>query len=648
MRQFKNLFSLTVFGVVSLGISACGGGGSGSLPAVLATPAIDAATQRVAMRMLSAPNMVASGSVVGLNSGFFTLQTGYPHGMIHVYTNAQTVFVGPKPALGDSVSVVGTGSWSTYITATTVTQNNTIHAAGTVAGMGQNLFVLQTGYPHGMIRVQTDSTTKYQGGQPKVGDGVSVAGSGSWSTFIAAHNVAQGVDPSPSPSVSPSASPSSSPTVPPTPTPVPTATPTPGPTSNPSFPPNGSSNTTIMRSSPGSYGLFQVFDQFNGNLITSAQAQADGSRYGVIWGARPGMAPAWLANAPSLVASYYMPQETDASPVGWGDAGHNLSWWQANHPDWVLYACDPSGHPTTTPAYIAQITNNVPLDIHNPQVVQYQLETAGTYAIANHYNGIAFDEVLFTNPTGNALGSGYYGCGIYSNGSFVRRYSSQNDPAWTNDTVAWVKAAHALLSTDPLIAPGHLKMVVNHPAGNVSDPNEQAVLHNTDADLDETGFSDYGNYHASFSLFKTTTDWMRYAQAAGAAPLIVNVFSQSSPLTPTQIEYSIATYMMGHEGGAGVFAGNSYAYGAEQYLPAYQTTLGTPCGGYYGDSQSPAIFYRSFPNALVVVSNGSSSPQYAHLPTNHSYVDIMGRPVTNPLPVASNDAYVLLTSNGCH
>ena len=637
MRQFKNVAAFAFLAGTTIAVTACGGGGSGTLPA---TPSSSSAPTDV-VRQNTSPVITTGGTIDGVATGYFTLQTGYPHGFIHVYTNSATQFVGEKPVTGENITVVGTGSWSTGILATSVTQVGTMDASGTVVSMVPNQFTMQTGYPHGMIHVDTSSSTVYTGAKPVVGSSVHVTGSGSWQTYIVAFTVAQGTG-TPSPSASPSSTPSATPSA------RPTATPTAGPTSSPSFPPNGTSTTTMMKNTPGKFGLMQIFDEFTPNIISSSQATTDGPRYGVTWGARPGMPASWTANNSSLVATYYMPQETDASPVNWGDMGHSLGWWQANHPDWILYACSASGAPTTTPAYIAQLPNNVPLDIHNPAVVDYQIHAAANYAIANHYNGLAFDEVLFYNVTGSGLGSGYYGCGIYSNGTFVRRYGGQRDANWNADTIAWTKAAHAILNSDPVIAPHHLKMIINHPAGNISDPNEQAILSYTDADLNEAGFTDYGNYRYSSSLFKATLDWMRYAQAHGTAVLLGDNFSQTSPLTTTQVEYALATYLMGNEGGSGMFTGNSKAYGAEQYLPQYQAQMGAPCGGYYGDPKSPAIWYRSFANALVIVNSGSSSTQYAHLPANHTYVDLMGRSLPNPLVVASGDSYVLLTTNGCH
>ena len=409
-----------------------------------------------------------------------------------------------------------------------------------------------------------------------------------------------------------------------------------------------------MQTAKTGMGVFQVFDAWGTPRVSTSSAVADGPRYGVVWGARPGMPSSWRANNSSLVVTYYMPQETDPSYLSWGGIGHNLAWWQANHPDWVLYSCTASGAPTKIPAYVASLPNNIPLDFHNPAVVNYQIHAAANYAIANGYNGLAIDEVVFTNIGGVTAGTGAYGCGIYQNGTFVRRYSGKTDPTWTTDTVAWVKAAHQILNSDTTLAPHHLKLVVNHPAGNIGSANEQALLANVDADINETGYSDYSNYTKTNSLFKSTLDWTRYAQAHGVAPLTINKFYQSTAVTATQLEYSIATYLMGNEGGSGLFTSNNPGYGVEQYHSEYATNYGSACGAYYGGSAtnagSPDLWYRRYSNAFVVVNSGSStrSSETATLPAGHTYHDLEGRTVTNPLNVANHDAYVLLTTNGCN
>ncbi len=593
------------------------------------------------------PPLQTSGSIEGLYNGGFTLQTGYPHGYVKISIASSTTFVGTKPYVGESVSVTGTGSFETAINATTVTQagaqtsaTTLLQTSGTITSFYSAGFVIQSGSPHGYVRIATSSSTVYSGAKPFVGEHVAIAGTGSFLSAIQATTVTQAGSATPTPGPTPKA----------TATPVvtaPTATPPPA-----YAPPNGTSTTPLMPQAKKGIGLFQVFDAFGSPRISSSQATSDASRYGVVWGARPGMASSWLGGNASMAASYYFPQETDLSFVSWGGAGHTLAWWQANHPDWILYSCTANGTPTTIPAYVGELPNNIPLDIHNPAVVDYQIHAAANYAIANGYNSLAVDEVLFYNIGGVTAGTGAYGCGIYQNGQFVRRYSGKRDAQWNADTVAWVKAAHSILKTDATLAPHNLKLIVNHPAGYISDPNEQAILANVDADVDETGYSDYGQYKSSSSLFKLTLDWVRYAQAHGTAPLVVNKYYQSNAVTGTQVEFSIATYLMGNEGGEGLFTSNNPGYGVEQYFPEYSVNYGTACGGYYGgastDPNNPQIWYRRYSNAVVVVNSGSSrASEVATLPSGHTYRDLEGRPVSNPLTVANFDAYVLLTTNGC-
>jgi len=64
------------------------------------------------------------------------------------------------------------------------------------------------------------------------------------------------------------------------------------------------------------------------------------------------------------------------------------------------------------------------------------------------------------------------------------------------------------------------------------------------------------------------------------------------------------------------------------------TQLGAPCSAMYEDASNAQITMFGTENAT--------------LPTNHTYTDLEGRTVTNPLPVASSDAWELTTGgNGC-
>ncbi|HET7813919.1 MAG TPA: hypothetical protein VFL13_06060 [Candidatus Baltobacteraceae bacterium] len=389
-------------------------------------------------------------------------------------------------------------------------------------------------------------------------------------------------------------------------------------------------------SSWGRISAFQIFDETSNGYITSGAAAADGPRYSAVWGVRPGFAPAWLTNNKALRASYYFLMETDTSTTGWGAFGHSLSWWQTNHPSWILYACTSAGVPTKQPAYDVSRLPNVPLDIHNPAVVTYEMTQVASYAHRNGYTALAADEATFWFP--GSGGTGYYPCGIYQGSTFVRRYSSPTDQTWAADVVAWSKIAHSTAATYGL------KLIVNHP-GNSLTANEMGLMANEDAVMDETGFTVYGGYIRPASFITREIAWMRYAQAHGVAVLINNDWG-SATFGPAQKDYSIATYLLGNEQAASLFASTHYGYGVETFLPEYNTPIGAPCGEYYTGTSS-ALLYRKFANALVVVNAGGSGTLSAALPSTHAYIDLEGRAVTRPLTLAPNDGYVLKTTNGC-
>jgi hypothetical protein len=410
--------------------------------------------------------------------------------------------------------------------------------------------------------------------------------------------------------------------------------------------PGGSRGTPAsFADTTGRVGLFQEFDR----MMTPEQIQADAPRYDAVWGAS--QPQGWLSRHPGmLVSRYFIPQE-DRSVL----SGHDLAWWQANHPDWILYACASDGTPTHDFAWWAGVDRpDVPLDFHNPAVVDYQVrQLNGASAVQNGMNALAIDQIVFAdamvggNPNfGQTVKKGEYACGIWQNGQFVRRYSGFNDPAWTNDMVAFVKTAKHIVTTDPTLAPYDLKIIINHPLGSVTNATEQALFANVDGMLDEAGYTNNGHYTAASDAnrFKSTTDYLTYVQNKGLAAFVIDQFGESD-ITAQQREYAVAAYFMANQGRLYMYMSPSVG-GSEYNAPEYSAQLGAPCGSYYG---GPHIYYRKFANGLVVLNAGSlpAAAENAALPSGHTYTDIDGRSVRNPLSVASNDGYVLLTGNGC-
>ncbi|HEY1977643.1 MAG TPA: hypothetical protein VGG89_13910 [Candidatus Baltobacteraceae bacterium] len=399
---------------------------------------------------------------------------------------------------------------------------------------------------------------------------------------------------------------------------------------------------------PGVIKQFQVFDYD----ITAAQSTSNAPKMSVVWGAGIGDAGAnphtWLAGNSHLAATQYVVQPTDHYAV----SHHDLAWWQSNHPDWIVYDCDEYNRPTRTVAYQPGLPQDVPLDIHNPSVVSYQIHTAAAFAIAHGANAIAADQTLFFDYDGNQQ-PGWFGCGVYArDGSFVRRWGAAKggfpnyDPQWNHDVAGWVASAKTILTTDEALEPHHIKLFVNHPAGSVSNPDELTVAANVDGDVNETGFTDYGHYATSPHLFKSTLDYMELVQAKGKQALEVAKFGGG--ISPAQLAYAIATFLIGNEGRASLFISPG-SYGEIINYPQISTVnskLGTACGSYSTIAGGYA-YERKFSGGLVIVNPGVGGTVSVSL--SHAYANLMGGTIgIGALSVGPAQAYVLLTSsNGC-
>jgi hypothetical protein len=500
------------------------------------------------------------------------------------------------------------------------------------------------------------STRIVQGSLLALAIGLSACGGGGGGSSTPP--VSNGGGPPPvgsTPTVAPSGAPTGNPTS--GPTSGPTHAPTQAPTASP--PPPTSQGITMLPDTTGRFGLLQINDAYGRNNagMTSGQIQTEAPHTDSVWGAfQPA---AWNAAHPGMIVSRYVLPNEDVRLI----SGHDLTWWQANHPDWILYACKSDGTPTHDVAASGTGFGDVALDIHNPSVVDYQIrQLVGPNMIQQGYNTIAADNITFVNylfdPVTGAA-SKAYGCGVWQGNTFVRRYGPATggefdqdlDGNFTADLINWLRQARSILSTDPTLAPHHFKIIVNHPfVGSSPTATEQTMLQYVDGALDEAGFTHYGE-RVLGGNFITTLNWAQYTQSHGIAIFFADYFcvgSNSCPtdpsaLTGSQIDWALAGYALANNGGANVYispgGGAIYTYRSE-----YADRYGTPCGGYSALGNN--VFTRRFSNGFAVVNAGSTS-QSVQLPA-HTYTDIGGRAVSNPLMVSGSDAYMLLTSgNGC-
>jgi hypothetical protein len=321
-----------------------------------------------------------------------------------------------------------------------------------------------------------------------------------------------------------------------------------------------------------------------------------------------------------------------------------------NHPDWVLYECDKK-----TVAYVPGLPE-VPLDISNPLVAAYQSAGLGAYAEANGYNGLGADIVDLTNNTGHAK-TGNGGCGVWTTPfTWVKKFSgSYTDPQWASAVAAWATTLQALLHAYPR----RLALAVNTPPGIYTapvngkggDPTMRALFDHVDIELDEAGFAIWGMY-ANNTIFTNVVGWMEYVQGQGKAFFLADNWNQQSG-DPTlgQLDYSLATYMMGKEQASALYVGKNDMYGKENYYPEYDTNIGRACSPMYGGPNDPhypgeKIYLRKYTASLAIV-NVSPRDTYKITLPKPSYQNIEGGTVYSPLKVGPNTGFVLLTTNGC-
>lgn len=420
--------------------------------------------------------------------------------------------------------------------------------------------------------------------------------------------------------------------------------------------------------------------------MSTSNIQTEAQHYDSVWGA---FEPQTWIGAPNrepgqILSRYEIPFEDE-----YLISGCNLSCWQSQHPDWVLYACDNNGNPTQdVPWTYSGFPNDVPLDIHNQNVVNYQVNQLVAYMQANGYNALAVDQVTFENfltapnpvlgaPQACASNGGscepqtkWYACGSYSgtNGAFVYRYGgagtsdfdNTNDTTFNNDVLNWLSTAHSILAANGL------KLIVNHPVFD-SSPNslESQMLQYVDGIVVENGFTNYGKYAFSGGglpgLFTQTLSWMQYAQSNSKAVFITDYYCYDghmptdgsgdgseacsydpSTLSSAQVDWALSTYAIANNGGADVYISPA-SIDNYSWRPEYATSYGAPCGA---ATQNGNVYMRQFQNGLAIV-NASYTQQAVTLPAGNTYTDIENRGTfSGSMTLGPPDGYMLLLQSG--
>ena len=363
--------------------------------------------------------------------------------------------------------------------------------------------------------------------------------------------------------------------------------------------------------------IFQTFD-FN---ISDPASLAD--RYDFVWGADIKHVAAFRSGNPNIFISYYIPFREDWGTFTNNKTYHSLAYWKTIHPDWILYKCD-----QTTPA---RDPGNpyVPLDFANSAVVAWQVETYAQPASISGYDGIAADNLALQNLSG--------ACGVYIHGRWVQRYTGRlDDPQWRADIIMWLTRMQQALHH--LRRPLALIPNISLEALPLYDPVWQQVVNHVDGLLDEGGFTYYGSGYMTGSAWVRRIQFMETVQQQHKPYYIINQFRS---VGHAQIQWALASYLMGKEHTAALFISTLQGYGGDTWYSEYGALIGSPLGLMY---QAQNVYFRNYSHGLSIVNRSATNTYAVTLTSGISYSDLYGCPVGQTVKLPPHSGLVLLST----
>src|SRR5258708_12020224 len=356
----------------------------------------------------------------------------------------------------------------------------------------------------------------------------------------------------------------------------------------------------------------------------------------MVWGTN------WAISLPGSVYSlFYVPYDRDENTNDYPPA-HDISWYKANHPDWIEYQCDKSAV-----AYEFGTTTSVPLDITNPAVISYIEETYITPNLqpGSGYNGIGFDNLDFENA-GDWTGQR---CGHFDvNGTWVQQFNgTANDSAYRQSVLTWAQTMHSFIRTHFPNA----TMAVNFSYNPKFSPDSNALSNYVDFYIDEQGFTN-GN-SASLanpaSWYYTDATWLgKMNWVQNALKLKRGFFSVNqepvpfAKVTDNQIQWVLANYLLVKNNASFVYICGEQEYGHLFIRAEYAAQIGYPLNAMY---KIQNVYMRNFTNGIVIV-NPSSANTYSVQLSGSVYKDLYGKYAGSQITIPAHSGLILIHPSG--
>jgi hypothetical protein len=419
-----------------------------------------------------------------------------------------------------------------------------------------------------------------------------------------------------------------------------TPTPYPAPTPTPTTPIILSNGATWADSWSGVHS-FVVFAPRRG--VSESFISSIASRYDFGW-STPSY-QALINGNPNFISSAY-----SSATQG----GQDLGWYQANHPDWILYACD-----RVTPIlqfYYGAVT----LDITNPEVIDYKFNELTSAA------AVAWDNFFLDNSFPAPSGGYTHACGAYDrDGSWVQKfagvgsYAEVLDPQWTDAMIAYAAAIRKRLHDLPVVP----KLLIPNASVQIvaGDPVRSAnLIAAVDGFLIEGGQLSQAATGDPRQLWLRNIHFIETANAAGRAYYSVEFADAVVPKVTNlkqYVQFTLASYLLakGHTAALDIIppgANGGYDNSDGIFWPAeFQaaTAIGTPCGpmrqvaGVSGTEDG--LFIREHTGGVSIVNPSRANWYATVLPAGNSYQDLYGATVTSPTILLPSSGVVLLKTN---
>jgi len=311
----------------------------------------------------------------------------------------------------------------------------------------------------------------------------------------------------------------------------------------------------------------------------------------LVWGSRFPAQPEGVYNL------YYYPFDRDRDG-GTGGLHHDITWFLENHPDWIEYTCDQK-----TPAY--EYGNpHVPLDITNPAVIEYMMQTYIVPAIQKGYQGIAFDNVDFNNNG--------YRCGVWRDGVWVEQSN------YIGNILAWASSMYTRLHALNVSVAMNFPYDLNYPA------ESDQIYQYLDIAVDERGFTNWGRSQDDYFSDRT---WLTNMQALlsldalGKGFVSINEMPEDfDVVSQAEKQWALANYLLVKGRYSYIAITGVQEYGIIFTTPEYSAAIGHALNAMY---QSQDVYMRDFSNGLAIVNPSSSQSFTITLPTD-IYQDLYG------------------------